>query len=389
MKSLNVALVAGLALLGLAGAWYGYKVLYLRDSKLEIKPGPNLETKLDQYVQAFVDQGTFSGSVLVAKDGKILLCKGYGMANYELDVPNTPQTKFRLASVSKQFTAMAIMQLQEKGLLNVNDTLSKYIPDYPDGDKITLHHLLTHTSGIFNYSDLPELREIEVKPHAVEQVIQLFKNKPLSFRPGEKYSYSNSGYTLLAYIIEKVSGKTYETVLQEQIFGPIGMYNSGYDKASLVLKNRASGYVKVNEELANAPYIDMSSPAGDEGLLYSTVEDMYLWDRALYTDKLVSRKSLETIFAPHIRVTQQIPDADGYYYGYGWFNRKCCGGHTVVEHNGGIGGFFAQIHRCLDDDVCVIVLSNFDHMRAVPIGRGLAAILFGEKYVMPQKYIAV
>lgn len=167
----------------------------------------DLRPKLDSCVKAFAEQGKFSGSVLVAKGDKILLSKGYGMANYELDVPNTPRTKFRLASITKQFTAMAIMQLQERGLLSVDDKLIKYIPKYPNGDKITVHHLLTHSSGIPDYETYPDFKQKRVEARTLEQHIEWIKQKPIDFQPGERYHYSNSGYILLSYIIEKVSGK--------------------------------------------------------------------------------------------------------------------------------------------------------------------------------------
>jgi CubicO group peptidase (beta-lactamase class C family) len=335
-----------------------------------------IEAALDTYVEAYAEQGLFSGSVLVAKDGKILLSKGYGMANYELDVPNTPQTKFRLGSITKQFTAMAIMQLQEQGLLSINDKVSKYIPDYPNGDKITIHYLLTHTSGIPNVTRFPEYKKKKLKPHTLEQLIERFKNKPLDFEPGEKFSYSNSGYILLSYIIEKASGKKYETILKKNIFDLLNMKNSGYDNYRLIIKGRASGYGHIDDELVNATYIDMSFPAG-AGALYSTVENLYLWDQALYTEKLVSRKSLDEIFTPFKG-----------NYGYGWnicreFN------HEFMGHGGGIDGFTTDISRYPDANVCIIVLSNFENSRVLQLSNGLAAIVFGEKCELPKKRIAV
>ncbi|MFH1253839.1 MAG: serine hydrolase [bacterium] len=345
----------------------------------------SVEAKLDSYIKAYVELGKFSGSVLVAKDGKILLCKGYGMANYEHDIPNTPQTKFRLASITKQFTAMAVMQLQEQGLLSVNDTLSKYIPDYPSGNKITIHHLLTHTSGVPNVTAFPESERKKIKPHTLEQLIERFKLKPLDFKPGEKHSYSNSGYILLSYIIEKASGKKYETVLKENIFTPLNMINSGYDKSSTVIKNRASGYSMSGDELINASYIDMSYPAG-AGALYSTVEDLYLWDQALYSEKLLSDELRATVFAPHSIMHQDDPDSSS--YGYGW----CIGklhNRNITEHAGGIDGFSTDICRYPDEKVCVIVLSNCNHFKASKIAQGLAAIVFREKYELPKKHIAI
>ena len=221
----------------------------------------------------------FCGSVLVAKDGKILLSKGYGFANYSDNIPNTSTTKFKLASVSKQFTAMAIMILEEKGKLSTNDKLTKYIPDYPNGDKITIHNLLTHTSGIPDFTSMPLFDSIMTMPFTLDREIALFKNKPLDFEPGSKHQYSNSGYLLLSYIIEKVSGKSYGDFVKENIFVPLGMKNSGLYTNKEVLKKVANGYTDNAGKIENAQYVDMSIPSG-AGALYSTVEDMFLWDQS-------------------------------------------------------------------------------------------------------------
>jgi len=355
----------------LIGAWYLY------DSKY------SLGAKLDAYITAYVEQGFFNGSVLVANNGKIVLCKGYGMANYEHNIANTPQTIFRLGSLTKQFAAMVIMQLQEKGLLNVNDAIVKYIPDYPNGDKITIHHLLTHTSGIPNFTDFPEYSKIKLEPHTPAQLIEIIKSKSLDFNPGTKYQYSNSGYIVLGYIIEKVSGKKYETVVKENIFIPLGMHNSGYDHASFILKNRASGYSIRNDEIVNADYIDMSVPSG-AGALYSTVTDMYLWDQALYSTKLLSKQLLNMIFSPQVSINESKS------YGYGW-SIKTLHNHNLMEHSGGIEGFSTNICRYPDDKICIIVLSNVDDpaIETSKISHGLAAIVFGEKYIVPKKHVAV
>ena len=338
----------------------------------------NLKRDLNSYVQTLAEQKKFSGSVLVAKDGEILLNKGYGMANYEHDVANTPHTKFRLASITKQFTAMAVMQLYEQGLLKLDDKLSKYIPDYPHGDKIAIHHLLTHTSGVAY--DISKHKKNKIKPHTLEQLIERFKYEPLQFEPGERYQYSNAGYILLSYIIEKASGKTYETFLKENIFIPLSMNDSGYDISSSILKNRASGYSLVGNTIVNSEYINMSVPAG-AGALYSTVEDLYAWDRALYTEKLLSKKSLARIFNSHI--SSDFPG-----YGYGWITRRS-GGRFITEHLGFIDGFSTNILRYPDDDVFIVVLSNYMQGHAWRISNGLAAIIFKEKYIITKKPVAI
>lgn len=336
-----------------------------------------IRNRANEYINAYMKIGKFSGSILIAKNGKILLSKGYGMANFELDVPNIPKTKFRLASITKPFTAMAIMQLQEKGLLSVDGRINKYLPDYPEtGEDITIHHLLTHTSGIPDFTDFPEYATMMKFPCSIEKTIEKFKDKPLEFTPCEKFSYSNSGYILLSAIIEKLSKISYEEYIKREIFQPLNMENSGYDHHRTLLKNRASGYSLIGDKLINADYYDMSIPSGAGGL-YSTVEDMFLWDQALYTEKLVKKTSLEKMFTPFKA-----------NYGYGWFinkkfNRKC------ISHGGGVNGFSTYIARYVDDRLVIVVLSNNDEAPTGDIADGLAAIVFGEKYEMPKERIAI
>ena len=343
----------------------------------------DIEAKVDEYVGTYLKIGNFSGSILIAKEGRILLSKGYGMANLEHDVPNAPQTIFRLGSVTKQFTSMAIMQLREKGRLDVDDPIAKYLPTYPNGEEITIHHLLTHTSGIPDFGEFPDLQKTIMIPSPVEKTIQRFKDKPLEFTPGEKFKYSNSGYILLGYIIEKVSGTSYEEFLEENIFQPVNMMNTGYDHHDTLLKHRASGYSIGGGGLTNAAYIDMSIPYA-AGALYSTVEDLYLWDRALYTEKLVKKSSLDRMFTPFVETESGAIKA---HYAYGWnvlslFDRK------VITHSGGINGFRQQIARYVDDDVCIVVLSNIETAPVDKISMDLAAIVFGEEYEVPKERMA-
>ncbi len=334
-----------------------------------IAQSADIAAKVDAYVKPYLEAKSFSGAILIARGGKILVSKGYGMANYELDAPNTPQTRFHIASVSKPFTAAAIMMLEERGLLSVNDPLTKFIPDYPGGEKITVHHLLIHTSGIANVNGFPDYDAKSKFPQTPESLIVMFKNHPLAFQPGARYSYSNSNYNLLAFIIEKVSGKTYGEFLRENIFDPLGMKDTAHDShAQAMIKNRASGYVPVGAAgLENAPYLDWTAKTGN-GSLYSTVEDLYKWDRALYTEKILKRATLDKIFTAH---------TDG--VGYGWFlsrrhNRR------AIRINGRSPGFQGEIHRYTDDDVFVAVLSNNYSGTASLMIDDVAAIALGEKY---------
>lgn len=266
-----------------------------------------IAAKVDEYMNAAVRVDGFSGSILVARDSQPVVSKGYGMANVELDVPNMPQTVFRLGSITKQFTAMAIMMLAERGKLNVNDPACKYLTDCPVAwQPMTVKNLLTHTAGVPNYTSFPDFAKVAVLPTTNAAMIAQLRDKPLEFAPGEKFAYSNSGYYLLGAIIERASGKPYAEFLQENIFTPLGMKQTGYDSPLRIIKNRAAGYARRGGEIVNAAYMDMTIPYA-AGALDSTTGDLLLWDQALYTEKLVSRKMLDEIFTPFKS-----------NYGYGW-----------------------------------------------------------------------
>ena len=332
-----------------------------------------LTARLDHVAESYHQNRRFIGSVLVAKGGTIVLEKSYGMANIELDVPNTPTTKFRLGSITKQFTATAILQLQEKGSLSVKDTACKYFDRCPDAWKsITIQQLLSHTSGIPSYTDDPEFAKPRFMraPLTPPEILLLSKDKPLEFDPGTKWKYDNSGYIFLGVIVEKVSGEKYADYLAKHIFGPLGMNDSGYDRSQTILKNRAEGYSPSGIGFANAEYLDMSLPYA-AGSLYSTVRDMYLWDRALYTDKVLSKPSRDQMFTP---VKND--------YGYGVMLAPMFK-HKQIGHGGGINGFSTHIARFPDDDAAVIVLSNNMAGNASGIATALSGELFGEKITLP------
>lgn len=332
-----------------------------------------ITAKVDEYMNAAVRVDGFSGSILVARDGQPVVSRGYGMANVELNVPNSPQTVFRLGSVTKQFTAMAIMLLQERGKLNVNDPACKYLTDCPAAwQPITVRNLLTHTAGVPNYTSFPDFVKVAVLPTTNAAMITQLRDKPLEFAPGEKFAYSNSGYFLLGAIIERASGKSYADFLQENIFTPLGMKQTGYDVSARIIKNRAAGYARRGGEIVNASYMDMTIPYA-AGALASTTGDLLLWDQALYTEKLVSRKTLDEIFTPF---------KSG--YGYGWNIGKQFE-HREISHGGGIYGFATVISRFPDDKVTVIVLSNVEGAPVGIIGHDLAAIVFGAAYEIPKE----
>ncbi len=333
--------------------------------------------KVGEYMDALVRTGKFNGSILIARDGKVLISRGYGMANFELDVPNTPQTKFRIGSMTKPFTAMAIMLLQERGKLSVQASVCKYLPDCPAAwQPITIHHLLSHTSGIAKHDKAADYLKTAMLPMTVTQLIDSFKNKPPDFKPSERFDYNNNGYILLGYIIERVSGQSYETFLRENIFAPLKMMNSGYDEHDPIIKYRATGYVREGNNLLNALYIDQSQPYS-AGALYSTVEDLFLLDQALYSGKLLSQKSLDTMLTPV-----------GGNYGYGWFINKQFN-RRVLVHPGGLPGFTAILARYPDDKVLIVMLSNVENSQVIRASGDLAAIVFGEKYELPKERTAV
>ncbi|MEO6302313.1 MAG: serine hydrolase [Bacteroidia bacterium] len=328
--------------------------------------------RIDSVFQLYTSKNMFSGSVLIAKKGKVLLSKGYGMANYSYEVPNASSTKFKLASMSKQFTAMAIMILQEKGKINLDDKLTKYISNYPNGDKITIHHLLTHTSGIPSYNELNRsfLDSIFGIPHTLEQIIAITKNKALEFEPGSKFKYCNSGYILLTYIIEKSSGKKYGDYIKETIFDPLGMKNSGLHNNKEILKNMADGYIEVNNKLEHCKYMDMSFASGAGGL-YSTVEDLFLWERSFYTEKLVKKATLEKVVTPFKDV-----------YAYGWMVDKYLD-HKWIYHAGYVFGFSGIISRFPDDELCIIILRNVENYMAFGGHFFCRATMFDQPCILP------
>jgi CubicO group peptidase (beta-lactamase class C family) len=308
----------------------------------------------DAYLNDLVGKGEFFGSVLLARDGKVLLSKGYGMADIENDVPNTPRTKFRIASVTKQFTAMGIMLLQQEGKLNVQDSVCKFIEDCPPAwQPITLHHLLTHTSGLPENFSIQDLMSLTLSRNPMRDGLEMIKTRPLQSTPGETYQYSSVGYNMLGYILEQVSGRKYEDYLREKIWSPLGMNDTGQDHESLLVKRRATGYFSPTARAQYLP-IDLAAYAGG---LYSTVEDLYRWDQALYTEQLLPKSALDTVFTPH--------QGD---YGYGWTIIKGEWG-TVIAHNGGVPGFASNISRYVDRKATVIILSNLE---SAPIAQMVA-----------------
>jgi CubicO group peptidase (beta-lactamase class C family) len=343
-------------------------------------PQPTQQQEMEAFVQAHLATGNFMGAVLVARGDEVLFQGGYGKANLELDVPNTPESVFRLGSLTKQFTAAAILQLQEQGLLDINDTVDRYLPGYPHGDEITIYQLLNHTSGIPDYEFL-ESRMVYRNAVSLDALMAKFSGLPFDYKPGSQFKYSSSGYVILTAIIEKVSGQSYADYLAEHIFQPLGMEATRYDNADTVLPGRASGYTWDGDAYHNAEFFDMSNAAGAGGLV-STVGDMYKWDQALYTDAVLSAAAREAYFAPSMRMEEGMSSA------YGWMIRETPE-HTQAMHSGGINGFVTFVIRDAATQLYVVVLSNVENSAAVDVAQGLAAIAYGEPYDMPGQPPAV
>ncbi len=336
--------------------------------------GQRTNRELDVLVKAYTRQGKFSGAVLVAHRDEVLLSKGYGMANREHDVENTPETVFRLGSMTKPFTAIAIMQLVEEDRISVEDTVSQYFPDFPNGQTMTIHHLLSNTSGIPDYITMQEYEPIMTHHKSVKELIALFRDKPLQYEPGADFNYSNSNWILLGAIIEQVRGESYADVIRQHIFEPASMSHSGYAWEQPFIKHRASGYIDTGAGILNAEVVHESTMHG-AGALYSTVEDLYHWDRALYSEKLLRQATLRQIFTP-------VQTINGQGYGYGWSSETLHQRHSI-SHSGGIPGFVSNIARFVDEGVVIIILSNLGSAAFPEMTHDLAAIVFDEPYQMP------
>ncbi len=331
-------------------------VLFLASVIAVAADSTNFSSEADAYFSKLTAQEEFSGAVLIATNGNVVFAKGYGLANRELNIANTTNTIFRLGSVTKQFTAMCILILQEEHKLNVTNLISQYVEDCPEAWRaITIHHLLSHTSGIPNFTDFPDNMDFERLPTTVAATVKRFRDKPLEFEPGTKMHYSNSGYVLLGYIIEKVTGMTYDKFVIENIFGPLGMKHSGYDHPANILPNRASGYGKRGTNIVNCIPFAMDTPHA-AGALYSTVGDLLAWDQSLYSSRLVSASTLDLMFTPlHVeRMTASPAKGD---YCYGWFC-DISGNRIRYGHPGGISGFSADVVRFPKERIYVVVLSN-------------------------------
>lgn len=314
----------------------------------------SLEPKIDSLLSnVFQDQSGPGGVFLVSKAGKTVYQKAYGKANIELGHDLSSESIFQLGSITKQFTAVAILILEQQGKLRVQDPVSRYILDYPSGDKITLHHLLTHTSGIKDFTKMKSLGEISQKDLSPKEMVDFFKNEPVDFPPGEKFEYNNSGYVVLGYIIELVSGMSYEVFIQKNIFEKAGMDRSRYASDRAIIKNRAYGYQKKETGYVNKTRISFTVPFSS-GSLMSTAGDMLRWQNALTKNLLLSSKNLDKAFTSY-----KLNSGEAFTYGYGW-HLKEINSVKVREHGGSIFGFKTMGVYIPGEDIYVIGMSNCD-----------------------------
>jgi CubicO group peptidase (beta-lactamase class C family) len=322
------------------------------------------DSAIDQIMQARSAAGDFNGAALVARQGHILYERAFGLANLEWQIPNDLQTKFEIGSMTKQFTALLILQFVNDGRVHLDGHISDYLPYYRSeiGNRVTVTELLSHTSGIPNFLSTPGFLEGPASraSYTVRDFVEKYCSGDLDFEPGTKFEYSNSGYFLLGAILEQVSGESYEQLLKERIFGPLGMKNTGYTHFETVLPHRAAGYERSEAGLRNARYYDMSIPFA-AGALYSTVEDLFLWDQALYGERLLPAQLRDLLFKPNL---------DNYGYGWGILIPKPgspYAGESIAMHGGEIFGFQSVIQRIPAHKELIVLLENTDSPKLLDI----------------------
>lgn len=333
-----------------------------------------LSTKLEQYMDAQFTISDFSGTVLVSKNDSVVFKKAYGLANYEWKVKNTIDSKFSLASVSKQFTAVAILQLAENKKLSLDDLLSKYFSGFPKGDKITIKMMLTHNAGLNMDFDELYLAKTDLDK---DSVYTYLAKKPLLFEPGTSTAYSNIGYYLLARIIEKVSGQSYSAYLKQNVFDKAEMYNSGVSSNDVIVDKMAQSYYFDNDKLVKNPYINWNFNLGHDGV-YSTVEDLNLWNKALFESQtLLSEESKKKMFTSY----------NDQNFGFGVIiNPLYNQNHQLIAHDGGFLGAMTSFNKYTEDKILITVLSN-NQSKSYYIAYGLAGICFGKEVEIPYKHI--
>lgn len=340
---------------------------------------PAMVAEVDRLAAAEFGSGGPGGALIVVKDGKTLVRKAYGLADVELGVPARPEMIFRVGSVTKQFTAALVMMQVEKGTMALDDVITKYLPDYPEqGGRITIEHLLTHTSGIPDYTSVQRVMADVTTDRSPAEVIDLFKTLPLDSEPGQRMRYTNSGYFLLGAILEKVTGKTYSQLLDDLIFKPLGMTHSAYIDDTRILPDRARGYQELKGALVNARRYSNSLPFAAGGVM-SSVDDLARWDAALSGDRLLRRESRERMFTSAV-----LGSGERTGYGYGWYTYERDGMRTQ-EHGGVIFGYVAYVLRIPEQHLFVALLTNRQVGSAAPflLARKAALAALGRPFADP------
>lgn len=344
-------------------------------------PAPAPIPRLERIIQEFTDSEGFMGAVLVARDDEVLFRKAVGSANLELDVANAVDTRFRIGSITKQFTAAAVLLLEEREKLSVDDPVKKFYPDAPAAwDKVTVRHLLNHSAGIPNLTSFEGFDTFSLASHTPLELVEYFRNKPLDFEPGTEMRYSNSGYILLGVVIEKASGQTYAEFIAKNVCGPLELADTGVDANATVLPKRAAGYVSGPQGLENAAFGDMSVPYA-AGAMYSTVGDLHRWNQALYGGRLLKPETLQQMLTP-----PTLPKPSTYAFGVGVGSRA---NQVVIEHGGSIDGFNSFLSWYPADKVTVVALSNVNGPAPNDIAFKIGEVMHGVNVVLPSERVAM
>jgi CubicO group peptidase (beta-lactamase class C family) len=346
--------------------------LFVSVSTAQTKSNP-LTRSFDSLLNKEFKAGEPGAAAIVVKKGEVIYKKGFGTADMELNVPVQPDMVFRIGSITKQFTGVCILKLVSEGKLSLQDDIKKYIPDYGIKEPITIEHLLTHTSGIKSYTNVDSFWKNMRTDMTPREIIRLTENDTLEFKPGTKYNYNNTAFVMLGYIIEKISGKTYEAYLQQNIFTPLGMSNSYFGSESRIIKNRVKGYKKTEKDFFNSDYISMTLPHA-AGSIISTVEDLWKWNQALYSYKVISKEMVDKLTTPY-----KLADGKSTGYGYG-LAISSLQGSPVYSHGGGIPGFLTYGIYMPKEDVFVAVFSNCDCKSPDNAATKMAAIAIGKPY---------
>jgi len=326
------------------------------------------EAQIDKLLNEKFNSNTSGAAILITQKGKTIYRKAFGQANLEHGVQMKPENVFEIGSMTKQFTAVSILQLVEQGKIKLTDEITKFIPDYPtQGHKITVHHLLNHTSGIKSYTSMRKLFAVARNDMKPLELIKFFRDEPMDFNPGEKYKYNNSAYVILGYIIEKISGVSYAEYVQKNIFDTLNMTNSTYASHTKLIKNRASGYRNRNG-YQNATYISFTLPYAG-GSLMSTIDDLNTWQQALTNNKLLKK---ETLQKAHTNYT--LNNGEKINYGYGW-NIKTINENVSYEHGGSIFGFKSMGIYIPSKDIYVVTLTNCDCISPTKMTREITKII--------------